>query len=68
MNKIEFNGKTILDIDEVEQAISDTNQNTSDISNLNNTKVSSSTVKEIRIVNDYPTTEENGVLYIKLES
>lgn len=68
MNKIEFSGKTIIDLDEVKQAVLDTNQNTSDITTLNNTKVKSDTVKEIKIVNDYPATEENGVLYIKLES
>ena len=68
MNKIEFNGKTILDIDEVTQAISDTNQNTSDIATLSSTKVYSADVKEIKIVTAYPATEENGVLYIKLES
>ena len=66
--KIEFNGNEILDIDKVKQAVEDTNQNTQDISNLKNEKVSSETVKEINVVNEYPATEENGVLYIKLES
>ena len=46
----------------------DTNQNTQDISDLKNEKVFSDTVKEIKVVNEYPATEENGVLYIKLES
>jgi len=66
--KIEFNGNEILDIDEVKQAVEDTNQNTQDISDLENEKVSSETVKEIKVVSEYPATEENGVLYIKLES
>ena len=66
--KIEFNGNEILDIDKVKQTIEDTNQNTQDISDLKNEKVFSETVKEIKVVNEYPATEENGVLYIKLES
>ena len=57
MKKIEFNGKTILDIDEVEQAVEDTR-----------TQVKSDQVTRIEIVQDYPATEQNGVLYIKLES
>ena len=57
MNKIEYNGKEILDIDKVNQAIEDTKN-----------QVFSDQVKRIEIVNDYPETEENGVLYIKLES
>lgn len=68
MNKIEFNGKEILNIDEVKQAIEDTNQNTEDIETLDNTKVSSEEVKKIVVCNEYPATEENGTLYIKLES
>ena len=35
---------------------------------IKNEKVFSETVKEIKVVNEYPATEENGVLYIKLES
>ena len=66
--KIEFNGNEILDIDKVKQTIEDTNQNTQDISDLKNERVFSETVKEIKVVNEYPATEENGVLYIKLES
>ena len=66
--KIEFNGNEILDIDKVKQAVEDTNQNIQDISGLKNEKVFSETVKEIKVVTEYPTTEENGVLYIKLES
>ena len=66
--KIEFNGNEILDIDKVKQAVEDTNQNTQDISDLENKKVFSETVIEIKVVNEYPATEENGVLYIKLES
>ena len=66
--KIEFNGNEILDIDKVKQAVEDTNQNTQDISDLKNEKVFSEIVKEIKVVNEYPATEENGVLYIKLES
>lgn len=57
MKKIEFNGKILLDIDEVEQTIEDTK-----------TQIKSSQVTRIEIVQDYPTTEQNGVLYIKLES
>lgn len=57
MNKIEYNGKEILDIDKVNQTIEDTKN-----------QVFSDQVKRIEIVNDYPETEENGVLYIKLES
>jgi len=57
MKKIEFNGKTLLDIDEVEQTIEDTK-----------TQVKSNQVTRIEIVQNYPTTEQNGVLYIKLES
>ena len=66
--KIEFNGNEILDIDKVKQAVEDTNQNIQDISGLKNEKVFSETVKEIKVVTEYPTTEENGFLYIKLES
>ena len=57
MNKIEYNGKEILDIDKVNQTIEDTKK-----------QVFSDQVKRIEIVNDYPETEENGVLYIKLDS
>ena len=57
MNKIEYNGKEILDIDKVNQTIEDTKN-----------QVFYDQVKRIEIVNDYPETEENGVLYIKLES
>ena len=66
--KIEFNGNEILDIDKVKQTIEDTNQNTQDISDLKNEKVFFVFFKEIKVVNEYPATEENGVLYIKLES
>lgn len=66
--KIEFNGKEILDIDAVKQSIEDTNKNTSDIATLDSTKVASEEVKKIVVCNEYPTTEENGTLYIKLES
>lgn len=65
--KIEFNGKEILDIDAVKQSIEDTNQNTSDIANLDSTKVASEEVKKIVVCNEYPATEEQDVLYIKLE-
>lgn len=65
--KIEFNGKEILDIDAVKQSIEDTNQNTSDIVNLDSTKVASEEVKKIVVCNEYPETEEQDVLYIKLE-
>lgn len=68
MNKIEYNGKVVLDIDAVKQAVTDTNTNTASIQTLNNTKVSSETVKSIVICTDYPQTEVNGVLYIKVES
>lgn len=65
--KIEFNGKEILDIDAVKQSIEDTNQNTSDIATLDSTKVASEEVKKIVVCNEYPATEEQDVLYIKLE-
>ena len=65
--KIEFNGKEILDIDAVKQSIEDTNQNTSDIVTLDSTKVASEEVKKIVVCNEYPATEEQDVLYIKLE-
>ena len=78
MNKIEFNGKEILDIDEVNNAISDvsslntiTSTLSSDISTLDlemDSKVSSNEITEIRVVNDYPQVEEQGVLYIKVQS
>ena len=67
MNKIEYNGKEIINIDEVKQAIKDTNKNTSDITNLDSTKVASEEVKKIVVCNEYPETEEQDVLYIKLE-
>ena len=57
MNRIEFNGKKLLDLDEA-----------------NNTKkkkkkqVSSDEITKIQVVNEYPENEEQGVLYIKLES
>ena len=65
--KIEFNGKEILDIDAVKQSIEDTNKNTSDIATLDSTKVASEEVKKIVVCNEYPETEEQDVLYIKLE-
>ena len=65
--KIEFNGKEILDIDAVKQSIEDTNQNTSDSATLDSTKVASEEVKKIVVCNEYPATEEQDVLYIKLE-
>lgn len=64
MNKIEINGKELLNIDEVNTAIRDTNENTVSL----RTKVSSDEVTKIKIVNEYPQEEETGVLYIKLES
>ena len=67
MNKIEYNGKEIINIDEVKQAIKDTNKNTSDITTLDSTKVASEEVKKIVVYNEYPATEEQDVLYIKLE-
>lgn len=67
MNKIEYNGKEIINIDAVKQAIKDTNKNTSDIATLDSTKVASEEVKKIVVCNEYPATEEQDVLYIKLE-
>ena len=64
MNKIEINGKELLNIDEVNTAIRDTNENTVSL----RTKVSSDEVTKIKIVNEYPQEEETGVLYIKLEN
>ena len=57
MNKIEFKGKKILDIDEVNDAVEDVK-----------TKVSSTDVKKIVVVTSYPQQEEQDVLYIKVES
>jgi hypothetical protein len=57
MNKIEFNGKEILDLDKTKEAIEKTEK-----------QVSSDDIKEIKIVTEYPDEEETGVLYIKLES
>ena len=68
MNKIEYNGNVLADLDAINQAVTTTNNHTTEISNLTNTKVSSNEVKEIKVVTDYPSTEQNGVLYIKLES
>ena len=67
MNKIEYNGKEIINIDEVKQAIKNTNKNTSDITTLDSTKVASEEVKKIVVCKEYPATEEQDVLYIKLE-
>lgn len=64
MNKIEFKGKTILDLDEVNQVIEDVNDSDDGLAK----KVSSTQVKRIEVVTDYPATEETGVLYIKIES
>ena len=64
MNKIEINGKELLNIDEVNTAVRDTNENTISL----RTKVSSDEVTKIQIVNEYPQEEETGVLYIKLEN
>ena len=64
MNKIEYNGKEIIDLDKVKQSIEDTKANTEELK----TKVSSNDVSKIVICTEYPTTEENGVLYIKIES
>lgn len=57
MNKIEYNGREILDLDAVKAAVIKTQE-----------QVSSTDVERIEIVNDYPAQEETGVLYIKLES
>lgn len=56
MNKIEYKGKTILDIDAVNNAVTKTEN-----------QVSSTTITEIRVVTAYPQVEEQGVLYIKVE-
>ena len=64
MNKIEFKGKTILDLDEVNQVVEDVNDTDDGLAK----KVSSTQVKRIEVVTDYPATEETGVLYIKIES
>lgn len=55
--KIEYNGKELIDIDEVKEAVEKTEK-----------QVSSDEVTKIVVCNDYPQVEENGVLYIKLES
>ena len=57
MNKIEYNGREILDLDAVKETVIKTQE-----------QVSSTDVERIEIVNDYPAQEETGVLYIKLES
>ena len=67
MNKIEYNGKEIINIDEVKQAIKDTNKHNSDIATLDSNKVAYEAVKQIVVCNEYPATEEQDVLYIKLE-
>jgi hypothetical protein len=64
MNKLEYKGKEILDIDKVKKSIEDTNTNTETLK----TKVTSEDITKIVVVTEYPTTEENGVLYIKVES
>lgn len=55
--KIEYNGKEIINIDDVKEAVEKTEK-----------QVSSDEVTKIVVCNEYPTVEENGVLYIKLES
>jgi len=55
--KIEYNGKELINIDDVKEAVEKTEK-----------QVSSDEVTKIVICNEYPTVEENGVLYIKLES
>lgn len=57
MNKIEYNGREILDLDAVKEAVIKTQE-----------QVSSTDVERIEIVDEYPAQEETGVLYIKLES
>ena len=57
MNKIEYNGREILNIDAVKEAVIKTQE-----------QVSSTNVERIAIVDEYPAEEETGVLYIKLES
>ena len=64
MNKLEFNGKEIFDFDKANTAI----DSISDIEDELETRVFSNDVKEIRIVNEYPVEEEDGVLYIKVSS
>ena len=58
-----INFKSNNNIDYAKQDLSEQISNTTNL--LNNI---SETVKEIKVVNEYPATEENGVLYIKLES
>lgn len=57
MNKIEYNGREILDLDAVKETVIKTQE-----------QVSSTDVERIEIVDEYPAEEETGVLYIKLES
>lgn len=57
MNKIEYRGVTLLDIDSVNATVTKTQK-----------QVSSDEVTSIKIVNDYPPVEEQGVLYIKVQS
>ena len=56
MNKIEYKGKTILDIDAVNTTVTKTEK-----------QVSSDNITEIKVVTAYPQIEEQGVLYIKVE-
>lgn len=55
--KIEYNGKELINIDDVKDAVEKTEK-----------QVSSDEVTKIVICNEYPAVEENGVLYIKLEN
>lgn len=63
MNKIMFNGKEVLDIDSVKDKYTK-----SEVDALIAGDVKSTDITRIAVVTDYPQQEENGVLYIKIES
>lgn len=55
MRKLEFNGKVIVDFDDLDDRIDEKIQG-------------DGVITKIEIVTDYPQVQEQGVLYIKVES
>ena len=63
MNKIMFSGKELLDLDSVKDKYTK-----AEVDAKIQGSVKSTDVERIVVVTDYPQQEENGVLYIKVES
>lgn len=76
MNRIEYNGKLLLDLDEVKDKYTKSEVDTKITEAKNEVlesvdtdgMVTSNTITRIEVVTEYPETQETGVLYIKTQS